>query len=89
MYKRQHYICDVFLNEKENEIVNEFKLHNALFNRDNSAFEQSGISKQKLNIITDVLDYTFTGLGQKQVEGTAWQMYLSLIHILMNQKKLN
>ena len=82
----KHYICDVFLNEKENEIVNEFKLHNALFNRDNSAFEQSGISKQKLNIITDVLDYTFTGIGQKQVEGTAWQMYNGITGYYSNVK---
>ena len=74
------------MNEKENEIVNEFKLHNALFNRDNSAFEQSGISKQKLNIITDVLDYTFTGIGQKQVEGTAWQMYNGITGYYSNVK---
>lgn len=81
------YICDVFLSPKENEIVNEFNLHKPLLNRDNSAFEQVGISKQKLNILTDVLEYTSDGIGQKQVEGTAWGMYNGITGYFSNVKE--
>lgn len=40
--------------------------------RNNQAFEDSGISMRKLNVISDIWDYYNDGIGQKQIAGTAW-----------------
>ena len=40
--------------------------------RNNIAYEDSGISMRKLNVISSTWDYYNNGVGQKQIQGSAW-----------------
>lgn len=40
--------------------------------RNNSAYEDSGISMRKLNVLSATWDYYNCGVGQKEIMGTAW-----------------
>ena len=40
--------------------------------RNNAAYEDSGISMRKLNVLSATWDYYNSGVGQKEIMGTAW-----------------
>ena len=82
----QKYIAQSFMTDKEFEIVDTLDLYKPLFKRDNTAFEQSGISKQKLNTIVDTWRYTNEGLGQKELEGTIYGAYNGVAGYFSNIK---
>lgn len=67
------FIGEFALNEEEAEQLSvtghTFK---ELCYRNNKAFEDSGISMRKLNVISDIWNYYNDGIGQKQIAGTAW-----------------
>lgn len=48
---------------------------NQIVNRQWQAISNSGISTQKVNILSGMNDYYHTGVGQKEIEGTAWGVY--------------
>lgn len=81
------YIAMTFLTGEEFEIVDENNLYTPLFNKDFIAFEQVGLSKQKLGIICDVNEYYHDGIGQKQIAGTAYGAYNAVTGYFSNVKQ--
>lgn len=80
------YICGSFLSNDELAIIDTLDLYSGLFKRDNSSFEQSTISKQKLNALIDTWDYTNEGLGQTEIEGTMYGAYNGVTGYFSNVK---
>lgn len=71
--KQNQFIVNFILNDKE---INNLKAtgftYKDIINRRWSALEAAEISTRKVNIITDIIDYTNRGIGQKEILGTAW-----------------
>lgn len=67
------YICENVLSETEEEnLLNTGHSHKELCYRSNAAYEDSGISMRKLNVISSTWNYYNEGIGQKDIIGTAW-----------------
>lgn len=58
--------------EEEQQLLLSGHTFKELCYRNNQAFEDSGISMRKLNVISDMWEYYNDGIGQKQIIGTAW-----------------
>ena len=71
------YVANIFLTEKELELVNVITDNNlrSLFNRNNATIEDAKISGRKVNQIVGAYDYYFKGIGQAEIAGTAWGAY--------------
>ncbi len=82
-----NYIAQTFFTGEEYERAEELKLFKGLYNRDNSAFEQSEISSRKLNTITKVWEYYQDGIGQRQIAGTAYGAYNAITGYFCNVKE--
>lgn len=66
----------LILNEKEiSNIKGTGHTFKEIINRNWRAVEDSEISIKKLNTITNIKDYYYTGIGQKEILGTAWGAY--------------
>lgn len=71
--KVMKFIGEFVLNEDETEqLLSTNHTFKELCYRNNQAFEDSGISMRKLNVISDIWNYYNDGIGQKQIAGTAW-----------------
>lgn len=81
------YISMTFLTGEEFNIVNEYNLYKPLFNKDINAFEQVGLSKQKLGIICDVNEYYHDGIAQQQIAGTSYGAYNAVTGYFSNVKE--
>ncbi len=71
-----NYFANVILTENEiqNIIVNGYDI-NHILHKDITAIEDCKISTRKANILSDINDYYFTGIGQQDYIGTVWGAY--------------
>lgn len=81
------YIAMTFLTGDEFEVLDENNLYTPLFNKEFVAFEQVGLSKQKLGIICDVNEYYHDGIAQNQIAGTAYGAYNAITGYFSNVKQ--
>lgn len=71
--KQNKFIVNFILNEKEiNNLKSSGFIYKDVINRRWSALEAAEISTRKVNMIEDIIKYTNTGIGQKEILGTAW-----------------
>lgn len=67
------YIAKNTLSVGENDnLLDAGNSYKELCYRNNGAYEDSGISMRKLNVISNTWDYYNSGIGQKEIQGTAW-----------------
>lgn len=68
--------ANIILTEKE---INNIKTtgHNVeqIINKNWRAIDDSGISMKKANVLNEMNNYYFNGIGQKEIVGTAWGVY--------------
>lgn len=57
---------------ENNNLLDSGHSYKELCYRNNGAYEDSGISMRKLNVISNTWDYYNSGIGQKEIQGTAW-----------------
>lgn len=70
------FICKSNLNENEvNNLLSTGHTFKQLVYRDGLAYQDSKISTKKLNVISNTYDYYHSGIGQKEIVGTAWGAY--------------
>lgn len=74
--KAQQIFSDVILTEDEHlNIVNTGHTIGQIINRNWQAIEDSKISMKKVNILCEINNYYFSGVGQKEILGTGWGVY--------------
>lgn len=67
------YISKNTLNDTDiNNLLDTGHTFKELCNRNHLAFEDSNISMRKLNVISSTWEYYNDGIGQKDIQGTAW-----------------
>lgn len=82
----QRYLAMTFLTGEEVEIIDKFDLYKNLYKKDVSAYEQSGLTKQKLGIICDTWEYYNEGIAQADLAGTAYGAYNAVTGYFSNVK---
>lgn len=67
------YICKNNLTETELEALNTTKhSFKEVVYRNALAINDANISTRKLNVISDTYEYYHSGIGQREIAGTAW-----------------
>lgn len=70
------YICEFNLtNEEIKNLIGTGHTYKQLIYRNGLACQDAGISTRKVNIIAETYDYYNSGIGQKEIAGTAWGGY--------------
>lgn len=72
----QNIFANVILTEDEQFKINQTR-HTVgqIITRDWRAIQDSGISMKKVNTLSEINNYYFSGIGQKEILGTAWGVY--------------
>lgn len=90
------YICEqVISNEDIINLKDTGHTFKELCYRDNRAFEDSKISKRKLNILSSMYAYYHDGAGQRNILGTGWGLvnavtgYYSNVDNIENSKRMD
>ena len=79
------YICEFNMSDDEvAKLLNTGHTFKQLIYRNGIAFNDSEISTRKLNTICDTWDYYNSGIGQKEVAGTAWGAYNAITGFYSN-----
>lgn len=72
----QNIFANVILTEDEQFKINQTgHTVRQIITRDWRAIQDSGISMKKVNILSEINNYYFMGVGQKEILGTAWGVY--------------
>lgn len=72
----QNIFARVILNEKEIEnVVNTGHNLKQIVYRDFNAISDAQISMKKVNVISEINNYYYSGIGQKEILGTKWGVY--------------
>lgn len=74
--KAQQIFANVILTEDEQFKINQTgHTVGQIITRDWRAIQDSGISMKKVNTLSEINNYYFAGIGQKEILGTAWGVY--------------
>lgn len=74
--KAQNVFANVILTDNElNTLKYTGHTVQQIINRDWRAIEDTGISMKKVNTLSEINNYYFNGVGQKEILGTAWGVY--------------
>lgn len=72
----QNIFANVILTEDEQFKINQTgHTVGQIITRDWRAIQDSGISMKKVNTLSEINNYYFSGIGQKEILGTAWGVY--------------
>lgn len=72
----QNIFANVILTEDEQFKINQTgHTVGQIITRDWRAIQDSGISMKKVNTLSEINNYYFAGIGQKEILGTAWGVY--------------
>lgn len=72
----QNIFANVILTEDEQFKINQTgHTVGQIITRDWRAIQDAGISMKKVNILSEINNYYFSGIGQKEILGTAWGVY--------------
>ena len=72
----QNIFANVILTEDEQFKINQTgHTIGQIITRDWRAIQDSGISMKKVNTLSEINNYYFSGIGQKEILGTAWGVY--------------
>lgn len=72
----QEMLCNIILNDKEKEML-KITGHTIqqIVDKDGQALYDTNISTKKANVIHDMNEYYYLGIGQSSIIGTAWGAY--------------
>lgn len=74
--KAQEAFCDLILTDAEvQQLADTGHTKFEIVNRNYRAINDSGISMKKVNTISNLNDYYYNGIAQKEIVGTAWGVY--------------
>lgn len=72
----QNIFANVILTEDEQFKINQTgHTVGQIITRDWRAIQDAGISMKKVNTLSEINNYYFSGIGQKEILGTAWGVY--------------
>lgn len=72
----QNIFANVILTEDEQLKINQTgHTVGQIITRDWRAIQDAGISMKKVNTLSEINNYYFSGIGQKEILGTAWGVY--------------